>query len=425
VRVGWEQKRFEDLIESNVIGLTKSSREQAEDKALPYVKMNNITRDNRFDFSMFTCVDATDEEVRKFSLCAGDFLFNTRNSYELVGKSCIYESDSDDVVLFNNNIMRIRFKSGFDAKFVLLAFLSGSVADELNALKSGTTNVSAIYFKNLKSLLIPVPPLPEQERIVAILDEAFAAIATATANAEKNLAHARELFESELNRVFSQKGDGWVEKKLIDLTAKIGSGATPRGGQAAYKEEGISLIRSLNVHDRRFTQRKLAFIDDGQASKLSNVVVEEGDVLFNITGASIARCCMAPAEFLPARVNQHVAILRPRRQEISTEFLCYLMTSMPYKAHLLGIGDEGGSTRQAITKAQLQNLVIAFPSTLSEQIKATSELDKLAAKAKHLEALYQQKLTALAELKQSILQKAFAGELTHSQSGDWRSRGGV
>ena len=167
---GWVEKPFEELIESNIIGLTKNSREQGEDKAWPYVKMNNITRDNRFDFSRFTCVDATAEEVSKFSLKDGDFLFNTRNSHELVGKSCIYESDSNDAVLYNNNIMRVRFQRGIDAGFVLLAFSSKGVADELNALKSGTTNVSAIYFKDLKSLVIPVPPIAEQKKIAAKLD---------------------------------------------------------------------------------------------------------------------------------------------------------------------------------------------------------------------------------------------------------------
>ena len=162
---GWVEKPFEELIESNIIGLTKNSREQGEDKAWPYVKMNNITRDNRFDFSSFICVDAADEEVSKFSLRDGDFLFNTRNSFELVGKSCIFESNSSDVVLFNNNIMRVRFQHGINARFVLLALSSKGVADELTALKSGTTNVSAIYFKDLKSLAIPIPPIAVQEEI--------------------------------------------------------------------------------------------------------------------------------------------------------------------------------------------------------------------------------------------------------------------
>jgi type I restriction enzyme S subunit len=167
---GWVEKPFEELIESNVIGFTKSSREQGIDKTWPYVKMNNITRDNRFEFSSFTCVDATDYEVSKFSLRDGDFLFNTRNSHELVGKSCIYESGSNNTVLFNNNIMRVRFHKGVESRFVLRAFSSKAVAEQLNVLKSGTTNVSAIYFKDLKSLVLPIAPISVQKRIIEKLN---------------------------------------------------------------------------------------------------------------------------------------------------------------------------------------------------------------------------------------------------------------
>jgi type I restriction enzyme S subunit len=94
---------------------------------------------------------------------------------------------------------------------------------------------------------------------VAILDEMFAAIATATASAEKNLANARELFDNQLNAVFTRKGSGWGRHELQELTTKIGSGATPTGGSDSYEEEGISLIRSLNVHDRDFRTQKPAF----------------------------------------------------------------------------------------------------------------------------------------------------------------------
>ncbi len=103
---------------------------------------------------------------------------------------------------------------------------------------------------------------------------------------------------------------GWSKIKLSDITSKIGSGATPRGGKSAYKAHGISLIRSMNVHDGEFIEKNLAFIDESQAKKLSNVIIEKNDVLLNITGASIARCCVVPSRILPARVNQHVSILR-------------------------------------------------------------------------------------------------------------------
>lgn len=169
---------------------------------------------------------------------------------------------------------------------------------------------------------------------------------------------------------------GWIQQKLGEVTTKIGSGATPLGGEEAYKTSGISLIRSLNVYDDGFRDRKLARIDEEQAARLSNVVVEAGDVLLNITGASIARCCVAPIDFLPARVNQHVSIIRPIKQKIDSAFLQYLLISKTYKDRLLHTGEEGGSTRQAITKAQLQDFSVEFPESLPEQQRIVTLLDE-------------------------------------------------
>src|SRR5699024_5306715 len=98
--------------------------------------------------------------------------------------------------------------------------------------------------------------------------------------------------------------------QLKEIALKIGSGATPRGGKGAYKAAGISLIRSMNVYDSKFEYKDLAFIDNEQAEKLSNVEVKHNDILLNITGASVARCCMVPTNVLPARVNQHVSLIR-------------------------------------------------------------------------------------------------------------------
>lgn len=169
---------------------------------------------------------------------------------------------------------------------------------------------------------------------------------------------------------------GWVLNRLGNVTTKIGSGATPRGGEDAYKAIGISLIRSLNVHDDGFREAKLAHIDDQQADRLSNVIVESNDVLLNITGASVARCCIAPADFLPARVNQHVSIIRPVGEKLDSAFLHYLLISKTYKDRLLHTGEEGGSTRQAITKVQLQNFIIEYPELLTEQHRIVAILDE-------------------------------------------------
>ena len=114
---------------------------------------------------------------------------------------------------------------------------------------------------------------------------------------------------------FADAESGFPKLPLKDICSKIGSGSTPKGGRTAYVNEGISLIRSTNVFDFSFEYDELAHINQNQSDALANVIVEPNDVLFNITGVSVARCCMVPAHVLPARVNQHVMIVRPLKGE--------------------------------------------------------------------------------------------------------------
>lgn len=165
----------------------------------------------------------------------------------------------------------------------------------------------------------------------------------------------------------------WQTYKLKDITTKIGSGATPTGGSGAYKTEGISLIRSQNVLDYKFTEDGLAFIDDNQAYALRNVIVEANDVLLNITGDSVARCCGVPIDWLPARVNQHVAILRSNPEILDNRFLKYSLLAS--KEELLILSEIGG-TRNALTKGMLEDYEVSLPS-LSEQKTIASVLSSL------------------------------------------------
>jgi type I restriction enzyme S subunit len=169
-------------------------------------------------------------------------------------------------------------------------------------------------------------------------------------------------------------------------------------------------MRSMNVHDRGFVTNKLAHIDENQANELDNVTLESGDVLLNITGASVARSCIVPNEVLPARVNQHVSIIRVNKTIMTPQFLHYALVSKPCKDELLKIGEQG-ATRQAITKAQIEDFCIAYPKAILDQHRIVTKLDSLSTKTKKLETIYKQKLADLEELKKSILQKAFNGEL--------------
>ena len=161
--------------------------------------------------------------------------------------------------------------------------------------------------------------------------------------------------------------------KLRDICTKIGSGATPKGGKESYRSNGVSLIRSQNVLDFSFSKDGLAHINDNQANQLRNVIVEPEDVLLNITGDSVARTCMVPSEVLPARVNQHVAIVRPDYKKADSRFMLYFLQSI--KPYLLQIAS-AGATRNALTKGMIEELELDLPS-LSEQLAVSNILSAL------------------------------------------------
>ncbi len=161
--------------------------------------------------------------------------------------------------------------------------------------------------------------------------------------------------------------------KLADICTKIGSGATPRGGKEAYCAKGISLVRSQNVRDFTFLDDGLAFINVEQATKLNNVEVLKEDVLVNITGDSVARACIMDSSFLPARVNQHVAIIRGKKDCVINRYLLYFLQWK--KGYLLQIAS-AGATRNALTKGMLEQLEIDLPS-LNEQKRIVNILGAL------------------------------------------------
>jgi type I restriction enzyme S subunit len=175
--------------------------------------------------------------------------------------------------------------------------------------------------------------------------------------------HFRFPGHARLPRVASPLGDipqGWEITTLQAVTNKIGSGATPRGGKEAYKSEGIHFIRSLNIYDYSFEFANLAFIDERQAAELDNVKIAENDILLNITGASVARCALVPSYLLPARVNQHVAIIRTEPAKASPFYVLDAINSDQRKQQLLALA-QGGATREALTKDTVSNFEIVLP----------------------------------------------------------------
>ncbi len=210
----------------------------------------------------------------------------------------------------------------------------------------------------LQSLKFPLPPINEQRRIAAILDQVEELRAKRCESLDNLWKVPHSLFIETFGDPAS-KEDKWEHRPLKSLTNKIGSGSTPRGGESAYVPSGTALIRSMNVHDGAFVRKGLAFIDDQQALKMRSVTVEANDVLLNITGASVARVCRAPTDVLPARVNQHVSIIRCNEQ-LSPIYLENLLLLPSTKRRLLRVAGSG-ATREAITKKEIEEFLIPVP----------------------------------------------------------------
>ena len=154
--------------------------------------------------------------------------------------------------------------------------------------------------------------------------------------------------------------------KLKPYCRKIGSGVTPRGGDSVYIDSGVALIRSQNVYNGFFSTEGLAFIDNDIAQRMKGVTLEKKDILLNITGDSVARCCMVPQSILPARVNQHVSIIRTHKDKLHPQFLMYFLVSPLMQARMLSFAGSGG-TRKALTKEMIENFDVPFVDYPSQE----------------------------------------------------------
>jgi type I restriction enzyme S subunit len=261
-----------------------------------------------------------------------------------------------------------------------------------------------IYFKDYKNEPFLWMPLPEQQRIVAILDEVFAAIAKAKANTEQNLKNAKELFESYLQGVFENKGEGWEEKTLKEVCAKITDGThqTPK-----YFDDGIIFLSSKNVTSGKIDWDNIKYIDEKQHLEMhKRVAPKVGDILLAKNGTTGVAAMVDRDLVFDIYVSlAHIRVL----DEVTPDFMLYFINSpvakKQFNKRLKGMGVPN------LHLEEIREVVISFPKSIKEQNKVVKKLDDFSAETKKLEAIYQQKINDLEELKKSVLQKAFSGEL--------------
>jgi len=307
--------------------------------------------------------------------------FNHEQSELLVtcrGATCGSVNISNPKSWITGNAMVIKPISAEIDRTFLEYFFRGAI--DFSKVISGAAQPQ-ITRQSLSPVLIGYPPLPEQKQIVAILDEAFAGIDAAIANTEKNLAHARELFESYLNAVFTQKGDGWVEKKLGEVCVLQRGFDLPKRLRSPGK---YPLVSSSGVIDFHTEAKVLApGVATGRSGSIGNVFFMEED-------------------FWPLNTVLYVKEFFGN----DPQFIFHLLKKLDLKQYASGAGVP------TLNRNHVHSELVCIPENIDEQRQIVDSLNSLWEETQHLESTYQQKLSALAELKQSILQKAFAGELT-------------
>lgn len=258
-----------------------------------------------------------------------------------------------------------------------------------------------IYFKDYKNEPFLWMPLPEQQRIVAILDEAFAAITKAKANAEQNLKNSKELFESYLQGVFENKGEGWEVKTLGEVyDVRDGTHDSPK-----YQEEGFPLITSKNLKKDLLNYDNVNYISEQDYININKrSKVNKGDILFAMIG-TIGNPVVIQDE--PDFAIKNVALFKVPKEQ-NSYFLKYFLDAKSTIDKMMG--DAKGTTQKFVGLGYLRGFKILMPP-IKEQQNIVQKLDALSTETKKLEAIYQQKINDSEELKKSVLQKAFSGEL--------------
>lgn len=332
----------------------------------------------------------------------GDVLFTTEAPLANVA-----QLDTDEKVVFAQRIIVLQpATNNLDSTFLKYLLLSDVAQSRILDQGTGAT-VKGIKASLLKMILIEFPSLPEQQRIVAILDKAFEAIATAKANAEKNLKNARELFEGYLNQTFTQRGEEWVEKKLEDIAdadCSLSYGIVQPGDEF---EEGMPIVRPTDLTTKIICLSGLKRINPKLAGGYKRTALLGGELLLCVRG-STGIVSIASPELAGANVTRGIVPIRFNRSLLIPAFGFYLISAGPVQNQ---IRDKTyGTALMQINIRDLRVISLWIPP-LEEQKTTAAKLDSLHKQTQRLSSLYQQKLAALDELKKSILHQAFSGEL--------------
>ncbi|MDG1816672.1 MAG: restriction endonuclease subunit S [Glaciecola sp.] len=353
-----------------------------------------------------------------YPVFGGNSQTGTHNTFNLSGDNIIIgrvgalcgnaRHITENIWLTDNAFKIMDKKYEFDNNF--LTYLLN-----YNNLRSFARQAAQPVISNssLKDLELDFPTdVEEQKRIVAILDQAFADLEQVRAKTEQNLKNARELFDSYLQQVFSQKGDGWLESTLDDSCNLItcGVAATPK---YVDKEEGIAFLSAQNVKKSKIDLSKYRYISKEHHAHLTkNNKPQNGDLLYSRVGAGFGEAAVIELDF-EFSVYVSVTLIKPIKEKLNSHFLKWFLNSPETKAVAKASISSSGVPN--LNVKSVRAFFIAYPS-LAEQEKIVNQIDLVNDLNLKVQDIYTKKLEAIGVLKKSILQKAFSGELTLQQT---------
>jgi type I restriction enzyme S subunit len=387
MKKGWETKTLDQIsinLDSRRVPITKGVRSSGK---YPYYGASGIV-DYVADYIF-------DEDTLLISEDGANLLArSTPIAFPATGK---YWVNNHAHILKFQSLITQRFVEMYLESIPLDAYITGAAQPKLNQ-------------KALNSIPIPIPPLPEQRRIVGILDEAFAGLATAKANAGKNLKNARAIFESHLQSVFSQRGKGWVETTLENVLA-----VQPQNGwsppAANHSASGTPVLTLSSVTGFQFKPDKIKFTSATTGAH-RNYWVKNGDFLItrSNTPELVGHVAIAAGIDKPTIYPDLIMRMTPAANRMMTEFLYYQMRTPALRKEITGRAQGANPTMKKISNGAVKTLPITVPP-LATQCAIVETLNALTVETQNLAAIYQRKLAALEALKKSLLHQAFSGEL--------------
>lgn len=403
MKKGWPTKRLSELYK---IGSSKRVlQSQWKTEGVPFYRGREVTRlaaDGFVDNELFISEEHFAELSKEYGVPkVGDIVITAIGT---IGNSHVVRS-SDRFYFKDASVLWMKRTAEVSSEFVNLWLKSPAFFHQLDRGNGAT--VDTLTIQKLQSVEIAVPSLAEQQRIVGLLDEAFEGLATAKADAEKNLQNARALFESHLQSVFTQRGPGWVEKRLADV-------ADFKNGLNFTRQSNGQTLRMVGVGD--FQEHSFVPIETLQSvtidGKLSDdYLIRRDDILTVRSNGSkdlVGRCMLVPDVDGMTSFSGFIIRIRFDTGSISPRFLLHFMKSSATRDRLTR--DGGGANISNINQAKLSELPVSLPS-FKQQQEIAIRLDDLREESQHLARIYELKHAALEALKKSLLHQAFTGEL--------------